>query len=131
MPSVMHQPCAAATIGFVHVPSSRHGSRPSSGNGSSPLDDVRSDVHQVEAGGEVVAVCEEDTRTQGVVGLQQPVGAGQVGEYRQVECVALVGPVETDGKHVAIAFQCDGGQRQLRCCHQPSEARCGRLCNTP
>ena len=59
----------------------------------------------------MVAVCEEDTGPQGVVGLQQPVGAGQVGEHRQVECVALVGPVESDGKHVAIAFQRDGGER--------------------
>ncbi len=60
----------------------------------------------------MVAVCEKDTRTQGVVGLQQPVRAGQIGEYRQVEGVALIGPVESDGKHVAIAFQRDGGELQ-------------------
>ena len=88
-----------------------------------PTDDVRSDVHQVEAGSEVVAMCEEDTRPQGVVGLQQPVRTGQVGEHRQVERIALVRSVQADGQHVAIAFQRDGVEVQLRCCHQASQAR--------
>ncbi len=37
MPRVRHRPWAAATTGFVHSPSRRHGSRPPSGMGRSPL----------------------------------------------------------------------------------------------
>ena len=92
-----------------------------------PADDVRADVDQVEARGEVVAVCEKHTRPQGFVRLQQRVRAGQVGEHRQVERVALVGPVQADGQHVAIAFQRDGVEVQLRCCHQSSQPRSRRI----
>ena len=83
MPSVRHQPCAAATTGLVQAPSSRHGSRPSSGNGTSPFDDGRSDVDKVQARREVVAVREKHSRTQRFVVLEQPVGARQVGEHRE------------------------------------------------
>ena len=123
MPSVMHQPCAAATTGLVHVAVQSPRIPAVVGERRLPADDVRADVDQVEARGEVVAVCEEDTRPQGVVGLQQPVRTGQVGEHGQVERVALIGPVQADGQHVAIAFQRDGVEVQLRCCHQSSQAR--------
>ena len=98
------------------------------GNRLCACQDGRADVGKVETGGEVVAVCEEHPGPQGVVRLQQRIRPGQVGDHRQGERVALIGPVQSDGQHVTVAFQGHRVEAQLGCCHQRSQSRTAELC---
>jgi hypothetical protein len=66
---------------------------------------------EVQAGGEVVTVSEQDPDARFVVVGQLVVRCRHSVDHRQVPGVALGGPVDADQQHVAAAFDRD----QLRC----------------
>ena len=105
MPSVITQPCAAATIGLVHgVPSLRHGSRRRREREVAAGQTGRH-LGEVEAAGEMLAVRVQDAGAQLVVALELGVGVGELVQQRQVEGVALVRAVQADQQHVPVALQ--------------------------
>lgn len=65
------------------------------------------DIGQVEPGGEMLAMGEEQGAAQLVVGLVFAEGGDQVVEHRQVEGVALGDAVEAEQQQVATPFAAD------------------------
>ena len=72
--------------------------------------DVGTDIDQVQTAGEVLAVREQHAGAHRCVGLQQSVGAGQVGEHRLVEGVALVRSIQPDQQDVTVPLKRHGFQ---------------------
>ena len=62
-----------------------------------------SDLSQVQAGAEVVAVAEHHADAQFGLLVQQAVRGGELVDRSQVHRIPLVGPVQPDEQHVAVA----------------------------
>ncbi len=99
--------------------------------------DARADVGEIQTGGEVVAVREQHPGSHRGVGLQQRVGAGEIGEHRAVKRVAFVRSVQADQQNVTVTLQRHSvqsgkvlaGRAVVSVCHRPSESHNRKLCN--
>jgi hypothetical protein len=62
----------------------------------------------------VISVTEQNPAADRVVGLELVVRGGELVEQREVEGVALLGPVEAEQQHVAALFDGHCGLRRHR-----------------
>ena len=122
-PSVRQVPCTASTTGLrdraaVHAPrvDAVLGHEVETGRA-----DVGRHVGEVEAGGEVVAVGEDQPGTQLGVAVELAVGDAELLEHPPVRGVALLGAVEADEQHVPVAL--DGRPASLFRLHWPWRQR--------
>ena len=113
MPRVRQVPCTAITTGLVRLrPSTCQGCSDPSGREPQALGaDSRGDVGEVESGGEVVAVREDESDPQLGVAVELAVGEGELLQHPPVRGVPLLGAVEADQQDVAVAF--DGDPRAV------------------
>jgi hypothetical protein len=76
------------------------------------LPDERAHLGQIQPSREVIAVAEQNSAPDRVVVLKLVVGGGELVDQREVEGVALLGPVQADQQHVAAPL--DGHRGLLR-----------------
>src|SRR5439155_2023905 len=80
---------------------------PGSGEIEPALADQRPDLGEVEPAREVVAVREQHPAAHVVIGLQLVIGRCELVDHRQVEGIALRGPIEPHQQHMAVALDRD------------------------